>query len=516
MTDAFRIAVIADPHLHDTYADFGPGGGRSLRPASDVVKSLRVFNETGPALRHALRDIVARGIADVVLLGDLTDDGQVAALEALQRLLDEARGWGLRFWAVPGNHDVFADTGRHRSRRVANAAGGHDLVTSDPDRRDPDAARVWLTPRMRCLGVPDGLPARTGFFRGPADLHWETPFGVSDAPDARRYAVHSADGTVTRHLMDASYLVEPAPGVWLLMIDANVWVPHGQNRPPDQDGYADATDAGWTAMLAHKAFILHWMRDVADRAARHGKRLLTFSHYPVLDPFAASRAAERALLGDTPLMRRSPGPMVAAAVADTGIGVHFSGHQHLNATTRFADAAHWLVNVAVPSLAAFPAAYKIVTLNDAVQVETVAIGDMPMPADMPYPGVLAGHATYGGFLAAHARNLVARRHLRREWPADLAAAVPGLTLADMTGGALGADVPALTVIEDFHLLRMGGPCAADLIPPDRLALYRTAPRRDTRWSPLLVIIGSYLSRLPARDFRIDPVTGTVTSLSPPP
>ncbi len=510
----FRLAVIADPHLHAVDADFGPGTGPALRPAADVVKSTRVFNETGPALRHALRDIAARGIRDVVLLGDLTDDGQVAALEALNHLLDQARRRGLRFWAVPGNHDVYADTGRHRSRRIVNPAGGHDLLTSDPARRDPTAVRVLVSDRMRCLGVPAGLPAGLGFFGDAEGRHWETPFGTNPAPAARRYPVHAPDGSVTRHLMDASYLVEPAPGVWLMMIDANVWVPIGQHVPQGADAWIDATEAGWTAMLHHKPFVVDWMRDVAGRAARLGKRLLTFSHYPMLDPLADSRQAEHALLGETPLARRAPEAGVAPVLAATGIGVHFSGHLHLNATSRFRGGrgSDWLVNVAVPSLAAFPAAYKIVTAGPAVQVETVPIGSMPMPGAMAYPGFLAAHATYGGFLEAQARHLASRRHLRREWPADLAAEVPGLTLADMTGGGPGSDVPALQVIEDFHLLRMGGCFGADLIPAARLALYRGASPRHARWGNLLAMMQSYLARLPARTFGIDPLTGDVDGI----
>ncbi len=507
---AFRVAVIADAHLHATDADFGHGAAPVPRPASDVVKSTRVFNETGPVLRHVLRDIADRGIRHVVLLGDLTDDGQPAMLEALQRILDEARASGLTFWAVPGNHDLYADTGRHRTRRMVNAAGGHDLFTSDPDRKDPTAQRVVVTPRMRCPGLPEGLIARAGFFDNPAGLHWETPFGRDPAPGARQYPVRSDDGTVERHLMDASYLAEPAPGVWLLMIDANVWVPYGRHRPAGEGDFADSTEAGWPAMLRHKAFVVAWMRDVAVRARMQGKRLLTFSHYPVLDAFTHSRAAEHALLGQTMMARRSPGTAVARALAETGIGVHFSGHLHLNATTRYAGAEGWLVDVAVPSLAAFPAAYKIITLDHGIKVQTVGAGNMPMPAGTAYPGTLAGHGSYGGFLAAHARHLVGRRFLRREWPADLAAAVPGLTLAGM-GVAGGEEIPALTVIEDWHLLRMGGPFGRDLIPADRLALYLGATGRTANWAPLLAMIQSYLGQLPARDFRIDPATGHVTA-----
>ena len=78
------------------------------------------------------------------------------------------------------------------------------------------------------------------------------------------------------------------------------------------------------------------------------------------------------------------------------------------------------------------------------------------------------------------------------------------------GVAWGEGIAALTVIEDWHLLRMGGPFGCDLIPPDRLALYRGAVGCTAPWVPLLAMIQSYLGQLPARDFRIDPVTGDVS------
>jgi hypothetical protein len=199
------------------------------------------------------------------------------------------------------------------------------------------------------------------------------------------------------------------------------------------------------------------------------------------------------------------------AVAETGIGVHVSGHLHANATSRFADAGRWLVNIAVPSLAAFPAAYKIMTLSDRIEVETVDIGDMPMPGGVVYPGRLGGHATYGGFLAEHAGHLVTRRHLRREWPAVLAADVPGLTLAGMTDGAKDAEIAALTVIEDFYRLRMGGCLGRDPIPADRLRRYQAAGRGG-RWGPLFAMIARDLAALPSGHLTVDPQTGAVRGL----
>ena len=151
-----RIAIVADVHYHDVYGDYGVEGvlddaGRrlSVRLLADTVKSTRVFNESHAALRRTLDDIAAAGIRDVVLLGDYSDDGQVATVKSLRLLLEDyERRQGLRFHALPGNHDIFARDGRHRTKRFLRADGGYDVATSDPAMRDRGAAEIVVTPDM--------------------------------------------------------------------------------------------------------------------------------------------------------------------------------------------------------------------------------------------------------------------------------------------------------------------------------------------------------------------------------
>ena len=87
-------------------------------------------------------------------------------------------------------------------------------------------------------------------------------------------------------------------------------------------------------------------------------------------------------------------------MAATGIGVHFSGHLHVNDTTLWRDGARILVNVAVPSTVAFPPGYKIATFEDAaLHVRRVALDEVP------------GHDL--AFAAYRARD---RPHRRRRTP----------------------------------------------------------------------------------------------------
>ncbi|KQR69522.1 metallophosphoesterase family protein [Rhizobium sp. Leaf341] len=568
------IAVIADAHVHDPAADFGfPGalqtGGLSVRPLSEGARSTRVFNESLQAFRTALDDVAARGIRHVVLLGDYTDDGQIATTAAVAEILGDYRArHGMAFFALPGNHDIFGDAGRHRTKRFLQADGSSAVVTSHPvtpahDPLPPGIPRdipVTVSAAMFCPGYPDGLMALAehGYFPQPGYLHWESPFGSEGDVEARMFAAVSASGRTRRPLMEASYLVEPVEGLWLLMIDANVFVPIDGS-----DDWVDSTSAGWNAMLEHKRHVISWMTDVGARAARLGKRLVAFSHYPALDPLDGTQAAEIALLGPTATSGRVPRDAVGEAFIEAGIQLHFSGHLHVNDTARMTRGGKAFINIAVPSLAGFPPAYKILTLRTgAAEIETVPLGDMPMDAaigalyaaEVRRTGVdtggMAEATRYGEFLSAHIGHLAWRRHLKREWPAALAAVLRAATLGDLARLAVRPVVPmgdalsmlpaapglarspekdgpetlsAIAFLGDWYRLRMGSDLGRMAISPQRLRFYdrlsalyssQTWPEGSAQGgiAAMLALFEAYRSGLPSVDIRIDLATGDITDL----
>ncbi|TMU95442.1 metallophosphoesterase family protein [Brucella haematophila] len=535
MTSEFPpIAVIADAHYHDILGDYGTAGvtvnkrTMALRPFANTVRSTRVFNESAAALRYALDDAAVRGIRHIVLLGDYSDDGQTATMTGLRTLLDDyARRQGMQFYAVPGNHDIFGPGGRHRSKRFLNARGGHDLITSNPARKaSPDDDALIISEKLHCAGYPLGLQSvgDVGFFRKPEYLHWETPFGTEDHPSAREFEIRSPDGLTVRTLMDASYLVEPVENLWMLMIDANVFVPVAGETGDAEEAFTDSTDAGWNAMLIHKRFILDWVKSVTERARKLGKTVVAFSHYPALDPLDSTRDDELAVLGQTSLLGRIPKPDVGDALVDAGICVHFSGHLHINDTARHRNANGFLFNVSVPSLVAFPGAYKILRIQpNSLDIETISIDDMALDTDIlsQYaaeakrnkinPGELLNAANHGEFLSSHLAHLVGRRFLRREWPEELAEAVRNLGLLDLAALALvehplssgapadlkaaigdsdiqrqltisaveyGLDpallsrISAMTFLGDWYRVRMGSDLGLEAISEPHLAAYK--------------------------------------------
>jgi 3',5'-cyclic AMP phosphodiesterase CpdA len=497
-----RVAIIADAHFHDPRGDFSGAGilvhgeRLALRSWHDTATGTRVVNETAAALRVAINQIIAAGIRHIILAGDYTDDGQAENTHRLAQLLHHYTDThGIRFFAIPGNHDVYGPHGKHVTTRFVSGPDTTTLVTSDPALATGDGI---LTPAMRCAGQPAALMpmARFGLFRQSGDLHWESPFGASDAPGDRLYDAMAADGSVTHRLMDASYLVEPASGLWLLMIDANVFEPRpGRTDATRKKAFLDPADAGWNAVLRVKPFLLRWIADVVARAKAADKTLLTVSHYPTLDAFRDLAGSEAVLFGDTPIIRRTPGPQVGAALIATGLRWHAGGHMHINATTRLGD----FTDIAVPSIAAFPPAYQIVTATqDSALSETVLLTDLPPDPDLHDAYMAQGCGTppiaYSLFLAAQLRAHIATRVLPRHWPADLYAGIKDANcerLLDLFGlcdpVAFAAThglatqalrhYPLVQMIGDAYLIRTGGVLAKGFVDPAHLRIC-TALARD--------------------------------------
>ncbi|MCT7664826.1 metallophosphoesterase family protein [Shinella kummerowiae] len=509
------VAVIADAHFHDIEGDYDFAGisvdGRKLtvRTWADTAGSTRVFNESFAALKAALDRVVAKRVRHVVLLGDYTDDGQRETTASLVRLLTHYRTLhGLSFYATPGNHDVFGPLGKHRDTRYVDSSGGTTLVTSNAEKAADDPGRPVVTPKMYCDGVPAGLEAMRdfGYYRQPGYLHWETPFGESDDPDRRQHDLVSADGQTVHRLMDASYLVEPEDGLWLLMIDANVFEPrNGRRDIARKKAFFDGSDAGWNALLRVKPYLLDWIADVAQRAKTQGKRLLAFSHYPAIDPFEDDTGSERTLFGETNVAKRTPHRQVAETLATAGIALHFSGHLHVEAHTRLDVTGRRLTNIAVPSLVAFPAGFVVVETAEATPtVESVSLSGETLDTDLVslyraehrHSDTAVDSAlqadTYGDFLYRHMHSLTVRRYLPKEWPPEMAARVKGMSLWDfcllMADGAAGVvderasafgvdtaslrDCPMVDLVADWYSLRQSPAQAPNYISARKMACFR--------------------------------------------
>ncbi|MGV0816352.1 metallophosphoesterase family protein [Martelella sp. AMO21009] len=477
-----RIAVLSDPHLHDVRFGSAAAEMPFVRSLADSLHSTRIFNESEAAFRAALDAVAAEGIKLCIIAGDLTDDGQPANWQAVSDLLsDYSRRHGIRFFATPGNHDQWSMDGKPLAKNFVDPDGHVQRQAGEGLTRVNGAQ---LCPGMRMVGYDETLPyaARFGYCPQPSDLHFETPFGAS--PDmADRRARTTAEGGESALVSDMSYLVEPVEGLWLLSIDANVYLPNSDG------GHDDRSKEGWNATVRHKPYLLDWIRDVVRRARTENKRLVAFSHYPVADIFRGLTAALETLPGSRAGARRMPAPDVVAAIAATGIPLHFSGHWHVDATA----VADGLVNVSVPSTVAFPAGWKCLEIgSEGMEISDRAVSDAPgfdawfaryaAEADRTgQSGSILSVADYRAFLDRHFRAIVLERRLPEDWPPRMQAMVTTARLPEIANllslPQTGLpDIALADIFIDWYRLREAGGGAAAGVSKERRALYAELAR----------------------------------------
>jgi 3',5'-cyclic AMP phosphodiesterase CpdA len=492
-----QIAFMPDIHFHDVYATFKDGSfpgvfnpktglQATIRLMHAQMTSTRLFNENYFAFLAALDDAVARGVKLIALPGDFSDDGQPVHMRGLKKVLDDyAAKHGLQFFAAPGNHDP--------NRPLERAGGKSDYLGLDPNSGrvgfpqpiyskggNGDCAAgnytgAWAkvnysycteeVKEMGYAGITEALDQH-GLMPKAAYKYFETPYSTysyqnytldqakAQAVWSRREFEICAEGaggtykqsgyTFCRNTPDTSYLVEPVEGVWLVGIDANVYVPTGAGA----NDFNGSGDAGYNKMLTYKPHVIAWLKDVVARGKAQGKQVIAFSHFPMSEFFNGASDDIVALLGAGKMqMARRPTEDVTKALADTGLQVHVGGHMHFNDTAiRTYDDGHGLVNIQAPSMAAYVPAYKLLTLQDAthIDVQTVRLDDVPRYDEMfdlyrqehsyfsDYGFMLPGGSngvlwdksildakSYGEFSTRYMSELVRLRLLNDDWRCEM-------------------------------------------------------------------------------------------------
>lgn len=415
-----QVAFMADVHFHDVYGDLDNSkfkgiptehGNATIRTMYAELTSTRLFNENYFAFRAALDSALAKGIKLVAFPGDFSDDGQPMNVDGFKKVLQEYEKKGMRFFIAPGNHDPDApDDDETKGKDDFMGLNGqpqkvYALKNAACLNAESD---VVCTNKMMEQGYDSLVTALGDFGLKPskADKYWETPYSkynektynydkalAESSVNNRQYEIckegeggiyKKAEYTKCAKIADVSYLVEPVPGLWLLSIDANVFIPTDKfdpNDPKKPGGFSGAGSAGWNKMVTHKITTMKWIEDVTKRAKAENKKLVAFSHYPTIEFFANQTDNIKSTFGpNTFQVERVPANDTTAKVAATGLPLHIGGHMHSNSTNEYKDAnGNYLVNVQSPSLAVYGAAYKIVNFleNSKVDVQTIALNDVP-------------------------------------------------------------------------------------------------------------------------------------------
>ena len=397
-----QIAFISDIHFQDIYGNLSDTDYKGvfnnqtkkftlLRTMESQLYSTRIFNENYFALFTTLDDIVKKGIKYVALPGDFTDDGQTVHVRGLKQVLESySNKYGIQFFITTGNHDPVGP--------FSQEAGKSDFMGIDGQNQG-----IYSTPKLNTTHgeFPDIITKDIqklgyegifnhlkpfGFFPQKNYLYWATPFTNYTAENytyekaLKNASIENRMYNITSNytVPDASYVVEPTPNVWLLAIDANVYIPKDtiNGKALNSTNYQGA-GIGYNNVLTHKKHLIKWAKEVADEAKRLNKTLIAFSHYPMIDfNDDASKSLNSFFEGPKWQLKRIPKETVAQLFSNAGITIHVAGHMHINDTgyRKFSNGKS-LVNIQTPSIAAYIPGYKILKIktNNLVEVNTVTI-----------------------------------------------------------------------------------------------------------------------------------------------
>jgi 3',5'-cyclic AMP phosphodiesterase CpdA len=572
------IAFLADIHLQEVYADLNsekfkgvphPITGKlaTIRTMGSQLNSTRLFNENYFALLAALEELAKKKVKLVVLPGDFTDDGQPMNVRALQKILQQyAAKYDMRFFITTGNHDPVSPFGGPGGKTdFLGTQGQNQAIASNADVFPTlDAAITDQADHWGYAEIGEAL-ADFGFFPAKKDLFWTQPFEAFDydnytwnkansgaSLDKRTYLL---PGTQLR-VPDASYLVEPVEGIWFLALDGNTYTPGANTSNPKPEDWSGSS-VGVNLSSKVKSYQLAWIEKIAAEAKKRGKRLISFSHYPLVDFHNGASEAMKDLFGKGKFqLNRVPDTAVSEAYAQTGLQLHFAGHMHINQTSvHKTQTGEQLINIQVPSLAAFPPAYKILEEKrpGQLQVQTEILEEVNRmdeffelysmehrwltctnPKALWNEDILKS-PDFLAYTQFHLRELIRLRFIKSDWPEDLGALINTLDVASLQQwAALPAEkreaylnqllldqqaLPADSVrvgslMEDFYLIKNGGDLGKTLVPQERLAVYsqlfavkkagdRQTTPHSNQLADFLSIFSLLVQSLPSDDFVID-------------
>ncbi|MFV8269107.1 metallophosphoesterase [Flavobacterium sp. GT2N3] len=463
--DELKIAFLADVHFQDIYGTLhdsnykgiiNPKNGKHtlLRTMESQLHSTRIYNENYFAFLAALDDIAKRGVKIVALPGDYSDDGQPLHIRGLKQILtDYSKKHHIQFFITTGNHDPSGPFAQESGKDDFLGAGGkRQPIFSKKELYQPNSNTENTLvisqdiAKMGYLGITSELKD-FGFFPKENNLFWATPFSTYSADNYNYIKATEAASLTGRtysvapgySVPDASYVVEPVAGLWLLAIDGNVYIPK-KEAPENSKNSKHFSDAGlgYNKVLIHKKHLIPWIEKISAEAKKRGKTLIAFSHFPMVEfnDDASPEIAE--LMGkDKWQLNRVPTEEVAQTFADAGLKIHFGGHMHINDTgVRKTKKGNTLVNIQTPSLAAYIPAYKLLTIkkNEVMEIETIPINEVPRFNElfdlykMEYDFLKSQNTTdiwdtailetknYHDFTDFHLKELVRLRFLPDDWP----------------------------------------------------------------------------------------------------
>lgn len=455
-----QIAFLSDVHFQDLYGSFSdhdfrgiinPKTGKPtiLRTMDSQLHSTRIFNENYFAFLKALDDIAGKGIKIVAMPGDFSDDGQAYNIRGLHKILEKYhKRYGINFCITTGNHDPVGPFRQDAGKDDFLGKDGNPLGIYSKENIGKIKNQI-ITKDIAESGYLEILDELKdfGFYPKKENLFWSTPFNFQAVKNYSyekalqnvEYSKRIYEVSKGFSVPDLSYVVEPVKGIWMIAIDGNTYIPKNVNENPDNSSNYKGASIGYNNVLTNKKHLMDWVKKITQEAKLNGKTVIAFTHYPMIDfNDGATKEIENVLGEKKWQLERVPEEDVAKAFIEAGLQIHFAGHMHINDTgiRNFGD--KMLVNIQVPSLAAYLPAYKILTIHSSekMEVQTEVLNDVPNFDELfplyekEYDALkkngnkilwskdILHSETYHDFMLFHLKELVRLRMIPDDWPTD--------------------------------------------------------------------------------------------------
>lgn len=264
----------------------------------------------------------------------MTDPKLLRESEAiLDAALEEVTSERARFVIIPG--DLTKDGELVNHLRVAQKLA----------KLEHRGVQVYVVPGNHDLNNPDAK-----VFIGDTTRSAVT---VTPKEFQQIYGAFGYNQAISRDRASLSYVVEAVPGLWLLAIDS--------------------TDSGHNQELGSPRIGGHilpqtmtWIQSRLQEAHRRGKQVIAFMHHGVnLNFLPEAQVFPDYLVDDW--------PVVGAQLGAAGLKVIFTGHYHSQDAAYPVDATGTpvagLVDVETSSLASYPCAFRMVTVDREANLE---------------------------------------------------------------------------------------------------------------------------------------------------
>ncbi len=293
--------VFSDPHYYDP--SLGTDGKAFDKYLDQDRKLLR---ESRELLLEAIKLVEESDVHFVMIPGDLTKDGTKVSHLEFASLMSEIEASGKQVFVVPGNHDI--------SNGESNSFPGDTI---------------------------------------------ELVENINAQEFSEIYAGMGYEEALYRDTNSLSYVVEPAPGLWLLGLDACLYRGNQPNHHPHTDGmFKDET--------------LNWVEKIHLLAVENGKTIIAFMHHGIMEHYKGQeKFYGEYIVNDY--------KKVSKQLASYNIKVVFTGHYHAqDISMKKWDDETFVFDVETGSLVTYPCPVREISIaNDSMYISSHFINKIP-------------------------------------------------------------------------------------------------------------------------------------------